>query len=154
MARTVSNPEPTRVLPPDSKPPRNRRRWTKYLSFPNSPSFKSWFRNEWSDLLLLVIFLVLPVILYYAASPLGTKLFPYSFSRNSEILAPHLSYPKRKEYINTWVSTIISFGVPFLVIGIAGLVKFRSFWDANAAVHSPCYQLVSHSLHSLYLYQS
>lgn len=104
-----------------------------YFMFPDEPSFLQWFKASWLDFLTLAICGGIALLVYLVLHPLPKRLFPLTYS-SGQVVYPQFAYPRRKEYIPTWMSAVISFVVPFIFIGLTSLILIGSFWDANSAV--------------------
>lgn len=113
--------------PPKLDSPRD---WRSTIWFPDDPGFVYYMRQGWRDLLSLAILFVIPLFLHLFAHPLTPKYFPLERAG----LAPQYMYPLLPEYITTTVSAILSFGVPFAVMGLCSIFLIGDFWDCNSAV--------------------
>lgn len=129
---TVSNPEPHRPQRTVSQNPKSKWRSSSFyrdnLWFPDWPGVKELIRKEWPDFLLLTIITILPLMLFLFAMPLVPKYFTLNDG--------HLAYPKRKEYINTFMSILIGIAVPIVIIVPISIFLIGSFWDMHGAVSS------------------
>jgi hypothetical protein len=112
--------------------PKTSKTWQSTIWFADDPGFVPYIRQEWLNLLTIATLLLIPLFLHNFAHPLGTHYFP--LQQGGQLLAPQYAYPLRDEYINTPVSAIISFVIPFAFIGLCCIFLIGNFWDSNSAV--------------------
>jgi hypothetical protein len=121
--------------PHPSHKPQFVRDWRSTLWFPDDPGFVTFLKREWPDLLTIAILLIIPLILINVAHPAPPLYFALEYG--GHMVYPQYAYPLMDEYITTTVSTIISFGVPFIVIGLLSQFLIGNFWDCARAVCFP-----------------
>jgi hypothetical protein len=111
-----------------------RRRDALLPGFHDKGSFKGWIRHSWLDVVTPFLCVLVSGAIWLFARPILPQLFP--LYRGIETSAWGLKYgrPYRLELITTLASALVSFVVPFLVIGMVGLWGVRRFWESNAAV--------------------
>lgn len=114
-------------------------RWHSHLhalkpGFRNAPPFRTWLRHSWLDILTQLLCLLVAEMIYLFAKPLLPRYFPlYGGVYKSAWGVAH-GKPLLPEYITTLASAVISFAVPWVVIGAVGLWRVRDFWESHAAV--------------------
>jgi hypothetical protein len=106
--------------------------------FDNSPPFKTWLKVSWLDIATQLTCLLIAELIYLFASPLMPRYFPLFDGVWTTSWGLQHGKPLLDEYITTLVSAIISFAVPFVIMGAVGLWCIRDFWESNAAVSAPC----------------
>lgn len=126
---------PEETLPHTEKP-RSRLRHL-VPAFSNNPPFKTWLRVSWLDIATQLTCLLIAEVIYLFATPLMPRYFPYFDGVWTTEWGLAHGKPLLAEYITTLVSAIISFAVPFVVMGAIGLWCIRDFWETNAAVCPP-----------------
>ncbi|KAF1927104.1 PAP2-domain-containing protein [Didymella exigua CBS 183.55] len=114
--------------------------------FNNRPPFKSWLKASWLDIATQLLCLLIAELIYLLATPLMPRYFPLSNNIWSTSWGLQHGKPYLAEYITTLVSAIISFAVPFLVMGAIGLWWVRDFWESNAAIMGLGYALATATL--------
>uniref|UniRef100_A0A914YKT3 Uncharacterized protein n=1 Tax=Panagrolaimus superbus TaxID=310955 RepID=A0A914YKT3_9BILA len=77
----------------------------------------------------------------YLLKPAPERNFPITF-KDGEIVYPDFAYPMRPNIVPIWLSAIISFGVPAIVIALCQ-IRIRSFWDVNNAIFGITYSLIN-----------
>lgn len=102
--------------------------------FNNQPPFKTWLKASWLDIATQLLCLLVAELIYLLATPLMPRYFPLFDGVWTSPWGLQHGKPLLKEYITTLASAIISFGVPFLVMGAIGIWGVRDFWESNAAV--------------------
>jgi hypothetical protein len=137
---TVADPEPRRNLPTDPKTKSEipSQRFKERFWFTDDPGFKAFIREAWPDLITMAVCFGVAAAIYAWAKPLTPEYFLLSQSQ--------YAHPKLDEYITTTVSAVISFGVPFIFIGLCGIFLIGSFWDTNSAVSTPSFPLIIYVL--------
>uniref|UniRef100_A0A914P7T1 Uncharacterized protein n=2 Tax=Panagrolaimus davidi TaxID=227884 RepID=A0A914P7T1_9BILA len=73
--------------------------------------------------------------------PAPERNFPIEF-QDGNIVYPDFAYPMRPNIVPIWLSSVISFGVPAIVILICQ-IRVRSFWDVNNAIFGITYSLIN-----------
>jgi hypothetical protein len=113
-------------------PRRRRDAWIP--GFRDPVSFKGWFRYSWLDVATQILCVLVSGAIWLFARPILPQVFP--LYRGIETSAWGLKYgrPYRLELITTLASALVSFIVPFLIIGAVGLWGVRRFSESNAAV--------------------
>jgi hypothetical protein len=105
-----------------------------YRLFPDEPAFGQWFKVSKWDILILSLCSLLSLVLYKYVPPLGHRVFPVFYRDTNVVVHPEYAYPRKKEYINTLYSALISFLVPLVFILVIGYFFVGSFWDMDNAV--------------------
>ncbi|KAF2649818.1 hypothetical protein K491DRAFT_170521 [Lophiostoma macrostomum CBS 122681] len=144
---TVSDPEPGPLLTPKKSV---FERFRDNYWFPDDPGPKKWIRAEWPDLLLIGLLLIIPALISQLAAPLTTQYFPLSDNTGS-LYTPKYAYPRRAEYITTLVSIVLSFALPFIIMGLISMCLIGSFWDNNSAIMGLSYALVTADLFHVFI---
>ncbi|KAF2259905.1 PAP2-domain-containing protein, partial [Lojkania enalia] len=108
------------------------------------PPFRVFLRDNWVDLLTLLIADIGALVLWIWVPLFTSQLFPVR--QNGGVVWPEYAYPLRREYIPTWLSAVISFFVPFAVMGLASIFLIGSFYDANSAIMGLGYALSASTL--------
>jgi hypothetical protein len=113
-------------------PRRRRDAWIP--GFPDRGSFMGCIRNAWLDVATQILCVLVSGAIWLFARPILPQVFP--LYRGIETSAWGLKYgrPYRFELITTLASALLSFIVPFLIIGAVGLWGVRRFWESHAAV--------------------
>jgi hypothetical protein len=113
-------------------PRRRRDAWIP--GFHDTDSFKGLFRHSWLDVATQILCVLVSGAIWLFARPILPQVFP--LYRGIETSAWGLKYgrPYRLELITTLASALVSFIVPFLIIGAVGLWGVRRFWESHAAV--------------------
>uniref|UniRef100_A0AC34FEK3 Phosphatidic acid phosphatase type 2/haloperoxidase domain-containing protein n=1 Tax=Panagrolaimus sp. ES5 TaxID=591445 RepID=A0AC34FEK3_9BILA len=75
--------------------------------------------------------------------PLPERNFPITF-RDGQIVYPQFAYPLRPNIVPIWLTTLLSFGIPSLLILLCQ-IRIRSFWDVNNAILGLIYSLINAS---------
>jgi hypothetical protein len=115
-------------------PPPYRRRDAWKPGFRNPPPFSVFFARNWTDILTQLLCLLCAFCIYTWVPPIMPRYFPlYAGVEQSDWGMRH-SMPLQTEYINTWVSAVVSYFVPVVVMGAIGLWGTRNFADGNAGV--------------------
>ncbi|KAJ4410117.1 hypothetical protein N0V91_002126 [Didymella pomorum] len=135
---------PEETLPHTEKP-RSRLRHL-VPAFSNNPPFKTWLRVSWLDIATQLTCLLIAEVIYLFATPLMPRYFPYFDGVWTTEWGLAHGKPLLAEYITTLVSAIISFAVPFVVMGAIGLWCIRDFWETNAATMGLGYALATATL--------
>jgi diacylglycerol diphosphate phosphatase / phosphatidate phosphatase len=65
-------------------------------------------------------------ILIAFQQPATNRVFPIQFV-DGNVVYPSMAYPSIKEIITTWMSAVISFGVPVLFFMVTTLIRTCSF---------------------------
>lgn len=81
--------------------------------------------------------------------PLPDRHFPIAY-RNGEIVYPELAFPLRPNIVPIWLATLLSFGVPAVIILICQ-IRVQSFWDVNNAILGLIYSLVNASAFQVFI---
>jgi hypothetical protein len=111
-----------------------RRRDAFIPGFHDRAPFTDWLRHSWREIMTTLLCVLLSGAIYIFGRPLLPRYFPlYIGVETSEWGLKH-GKPYRLEWITTTTSALVSFFVPFLVIGAIGLWGVRRFWETNAAV--------------------
>jgi diacylglycerol diphosphate phosphatase/phosphatidate phosphatase len=102
--------------------------------FRNPPPFKVFLKRNWIDILTQLFCLLGAFCVYTFVPPIMPRYLPmYQGVQLSEWGVRH-SAPAHQEYIDTYVSAVVSYFVPVLVMGAIGLWGTRDFADGNAGV--------------------
>lgn len=109
--------------------------------FRNSPPFMVWLRHSWLDILTQLLCLLVAELIYLFARPLLPRYFPLYRGVQMSVWGIAHGKPVLREYITTLASAVVSFAVPFVIMGAVGLWGVRDFWESNAAVCDavPCF---------------
>jgi hypothetical protein len=113
-------------------PRRRRDAWIP--GFHDTVSFKGLVRHSWLDVATQVLCVLVSGAIWLFARPILPQVFP--LYRGIETSAWGLKHgrPYRLELITTLASALVSFIVPFLIIGAVGVWGVRRFWEYSAAV--------------------
>lgn len=102
--------------------------------FHNPPPFLLWLRHSWLDILTQLLCLLVAEMIHLFGSPVMPRYFPlYPGVLTSSWGLAH-GRPYLPEPIPTWISAMVSFAVPFVVMGAVGIWWDRVFWECDAAV--------------------
>ncbi|KAF2119977.1 hypothetical protein BDV96DRAFT_641844 [Lophiotrema nucula] len=121
------------------------RRQQFYRLFPDQPSFGSFLKQNWQDIVSISIL-----------NGLAFVLWQYCPLLNSHMLQPDklgldISFPLRHEYINSWVSALVSFLCPAAVILVLSSARIGKFQDCNTALMALGYALTAQTFISTVL---
>ncbi|OCL06083.1 acid phosphatase/Vanadium-dependent haloperoxidase, partial [Glonium stellatum] len=108
------------------------------------PNFVQWLRFTVLDLITMMLIGVAAVVIFFQ-NPVTDRVFPIQFA-DGNVVYPSIAYPRVKEIITSWVSAVISFGVPVLFFIMTALIRTRSFWDLNNAILGLLYALTTGTL--------
>ncbi|KAF1837449.1 PAP2-domain-containing protein [Decorospora gaudefroyi] len=111
--------------------PATKPKHTLLPGYTNAPPLLSFLYENWADIATQLLCLTTAILLYTLCPPLMSHWLP---STPDPTFGLKYGQPVRKEYINTIVMAVISFGVPAVVMGSVGLWCMRDFWDGNAAI--------------------
>ncbi|KAF3036990.1 hypothetical protein E8E11_003521 [Didymella keratinophila] len=114
--------------------------------FNNNPLFKTWLKVSWLDIATQLACLLIAELIYLFATPLTPRYFPLFHGVWTSSWGLAHGKPLLAEYITTLVSAIISFAVPFAIMGAIGLWCIRDFWETNAAIMGLGHALVTATL--------
>lgn len=130
----LAKPQAPPTLPPPKPSLRQR------LRMPDHPTFRTFIRLCWLDILTQLLCTVAAFLLYKFVSPLAPKYFPVFPGMETSAVGLRYRKPFMAEYVTTLVSAIVSFLVPLAVILLVSGLRVKSFWDMNSAVSSsiPC----------------
>jgi diacylglycerol diphosphate phosphatase/phosphatidate phosphatase len=141
---TISEEAPPRnaseTKPPTASeldPPKTSRVEKLKPGYRNAPPFKTWLKTSWLDITTQLACLLIAELIYLLATPLMPRYFPLFDGVWTTSWGLRYGKPLLAEYITTLVSAIISFAVPFLVMGAIGFWYVRDYWESNAAVSTP-----------------
>lgn len=102
--------------------------------FHDPPPFLVFLRRYGFDIATQLLCVLTAFLLYLYCPPLVPRYFPlYPGIERSEWGIRH-SQPYLKEYVNTGVSTVVTYLIPALIMGAITLWGTRGFGDGNAAV--------------------
>lgn len=127
-----SIPDLSLVKPSHLPPPRPS--LTQRLRMPDQPTFRSFARLCWLDILTQLLCTGIAFLLYKFVPLLAPKWFPVFPGMETSAVGLRYGKPYLTEYVNTLVSAIVSFLGPLAVILLVGGLKVKSFWDVNSAV--------------------
>ncbi|KAF2010815.1 PAP2-domain-containing protein [Aaosphaeria arxii CBS 175.79] len=120
------------------KPPPSIRTLIQKLNFPDAPSIPAFVRSQWRNVLLLLLTGIIPLVIALRAAPLTPKYF--------RLDDPRYAYPRVDEFVPTWLSLVVSFLIPVVVIVPISLFLIGNFWDCNAAILGYTYALTTSTL--------
>ncbi|KAF2737209.1 acid phosphatase/Vanadium-dependent haloperoxidase [Polyplosphaeria fusca] len=148
---SLAMPTPSSLLKTASNSPPKKRNKRGYLLFPDEPPFKKFLKDNWLDLITMLVcdvvasvlvFLVPLPFTHYQLFPITEPQFmhPASSERGS-IVNPEIAYPYLPEIISTLTSAIVCFLVPFFTMLLISVSRIRSFDDFNSAAMGLGYAL-------------
>jgi diacylglycerol diphosphate phosphatase/phosphatidate phosphatase len=117
-----------------SHPPHPRPSLAQRLRMPDQPTFRTFARLCWLDILTQLLCTAIAFLLYKFVPPLAPKWFPVFPGMQTSAVGLRYGKPYLSEYVTTLVSAIVSFFGPLAIILLVGGLKVKSFWDVNSAV--------------------
>ncbi|CAM1502757.1 Fc.00g075330.m01.CDS01 [Cosmosporella sp. VM-42] len=109
------------------------------LPEPNGPSVQKlnkfviqWIKLTWPDLLFMSVLGLVTLSIYKMPVPF-TRTFPITFTESGDIIYPEWAYPYRGWIIPSWISGLISTGIP-MIIFVVSQIWIQSAWDLSNAV--------------------
>ncbi|KAF2715567.1 PAP2-domain-containing protein [Pleomassaria siparia CBS 279.74] len=134
--------------PPPEKPRRNLK---SLISLPDRPTFRTFIRLCWLDILTQLLCTGLAFLLYKLAPPLAPKHFMVYPGMERSGVAMRYGKPYMKEYISTLVSAIVSVLVPLLVLLAVEAIRGGGFWEVNSAIMGLCSALATTTVFQAFL---
>lgn len=117
-----------------SPPPLSKRPLRSRLRLPDQPTFRTFIRLCWIDILTQLLCTGSAFLLYKFAPIFTPKHFPVFPGMETSAVGLRFGKPYLKEYVSTLVSAIVSFVGPLVVLLGVNLGMIKSFWDGNSAV--------------------
>lgn len=117
-----------------SPPPLPKRPLRSRLRLPDQPTFRTFIRLCWIDILTQLLCTGGAFLIYKFAPIFTPKHFPVFPGMETSVVGLRFGKPYLKEYVSTLVSAIVSFVGPLVVLLGVNLGLMRSFWDGNSAV--------------------
>ncbi|KAK0392046.1 hypothetical protein NLU13_1544 [Sarocladium strictum] len=133
-------------MPPSSQ--HNKRR----PSLKSCSAFaKQWVQLNWQDILSMAVVGGISAAIYVSPVPV-TRTFPITFTHSGDVVFPEWAYPYRGWILPSWLSGLVSIGVPILVYFLA-VPRVKSVWDLSAAIMGTIWSVLIATLFQVTLKQ-
>ncbi|KAF2845712.1 PAP2-domain-containing protein, partial [Plenodomus tracheiphilus IPT5] len=114
--------------------------------FRSRPPFRTWLRDNWLDILTILLCALAALLIYLFVSPIMPRYFPLYPGIETSAWGRRYGQPLRPEYITTLTSALLSYLVPAAIMGAIALWGTRNFSDGNAALIGLGYALATATL--------